>query len=112
MIRKRKKRVVIIGNSAAGLSALDAFRRKDQESEILLIDREPVLAYSRVITPYFIMGGIRNKKGLFLTTEDFYKGRGVKTLFGIEVQSIDTQSRVVAFCNGKREPFDLLLIAP
>ena len=111
MIRKRKKRVVIIGNSAAGLSALEAFRRKDQESEILLIDREPVLAYSRVITPYFIMGGIKNEEGLFLTTEDFYKKRGVKTLFGREVQSIDTQSRVVAFYNGKREPFDLLLIA-
>jgi NADPH-dependent 2,4-dienoyl-CoA reductase/sulfur reductase-like enzyme len=104
MIRKRKKRVVIIGNSAAGLSALEAFRRKDQESEILLIDREPVLAYSRVITPYFIIGGIKNEEGLFLTTEDFYKKRGVKTLFGREVQSIDTQSRVVAFYNGKRDP--------
>jgi nitrite reductase (NADH) large subunit len=111
MIRKRKKRVVIIGNSAAGLSALEAFRRKDQVSEILLIDREPVLAYSRVITPYFIMGKIKNEKGLFLTTEDFYKRRGVKTLFAKEVQSIDTQSREVAFYNGKREPFDLLLIA-
>ena len=90
---------------------MEAFRRKDQESEILLIDREPVLAYSRVITPYFIMGGIKNEEGLFLTTEEFYKKRGVKTLFGREVQSIDTQSRVVAFYNGEREPFDLLLIA-
>jgi len=111
MIRKRKKRVLIIGNSAAGLSALEAFRRKDQESEILLIDREPVLAYSRVMTPYIIRGGVKNEEGLFLTTEDFDKGRGVKTLFGEEVQSVDIQSRVVTFCNGKRMPFDLLLIA-
>jgi nitrite reductase (NADH) large subunit len=111
MIRKRKKRVVIIGNSAAGLSALEAFRRKDRESEILLIDREPVLAYSRVMTPYIIRGGIKNEEGLFITTEGFYKRRGIKTLFGEEVQSVDIQSRVVTFCNGKREPFDLLLIA-
>jgi len=51
MIKKKKKRIAIIGNSAAGLSALEAFRKKDQNSAIVLIDQEPLLAYSRVITP-------------------------------------------------------------
>ena len=111
MKRKWKKRVVIIGNSAAGLSALEAFRRKDQESRILLIDREPFAAYSRVITPYFIMGGIKNEDGLFLWTKEFYKEWNVKTLLGKEVKSIDTQSRTVLFDKGKKEPFDFLLIA-
>jgi NAD(P)H-nitrite reductase large subunit len=111
MISKREKRVVIIGNSAAGLSALAAFRRRDQESRILLIDREPFLAYSRVITPYFIMGGIKNEDGLFLWTNEFYKEWNVKTLLDKEVQSIDTQSRAVVFDKGKKEPFDFLLIA-
>src|SRR4030042_1685710 len=103
MIRKREKRVVIIGNSAAGLSALEAFRRKDQESRILLIDREPFTAYSRVITPYFITGGIKNEDGLFLWTKKFYKEWNVKTLLGKEVKSIDTQSRTVLFDKGKKE---------
>ena len=111
MPRKKKKRVVIIGNSVAGLSALQAFRRKDQESKVLLIDREPFPAYSRVITPYFIMGGIKNEDGLFLWTKEFYKEWNVKTLLGKEVQWIDTQSRAVVFDKGKKEPFDFLLIA-
>ena len=111
MPRKSKKRVVIVGNSAAALSALQVFRKRDQESKILLIDREPFPAYSRVITPYFIMGGIKKEDGLFLRTKEFYKEWNVKTLLGKEVQSIDTQSRAVGFGKEKREPFDLLLIA-
>lgn len=111
MARQRKKRVVIIGNSAAALSALQAFRAKDQESKVLLIDREPFPAYSRVITPYFIMGGIKSENGLFLRTTDFYKEWNVQTLLGKEAQGVDTQSRAVVFDNGKKEPFDFLLIA-
>jgi NAD(P)H-nitrite reductase large subunit len=111
MGRKRKKRVVIIGNSAAGLSALEAFRKKDKDSKVLLIDKEPVLAYSRVITPYFIMGGIKKEEGLFLRTKDFYKETDVKTLLGKEVLSIDARSREVVFDKGKKEPFDFLSIA-
>ena len=110
MVRQTKKRVVIIGNSAAALSALQAFRRKDQESKVLLIDREPFPAYSRVITPYFIMGGIKNEDGLFLLTGEFYKEWNVQTFLGKEVQWVDTQSRAVVFDKGKKEPFDLLLI--
>ena len=111
MARKRKKRVVIIGNSAAGLSALEAFRKRDKDSKVMMIDKEPVLAYSRVITPYFIMGGVKKEEALFLRTKDFYKEMGVKTLFGREILSIDTQSREVLLDSGKKERFDLLLIA-
>ena len=111
MPRKRKKRVIIIGNSAAGLSALEAFRKRDRDSKVMMIDKEPVLAYSRVITPYFIMGGVKKEEGLFLRTKDFYKEMGVKTLFGREILSIDTPSKEVVLDNGKKEPFDLLLVA-
>ncbi|MGZ3535190.1 MAG: NAD(P)/FAD-dependent oxidoreductase [Thermodesulfobacteriota bacterium] len=111
MPRKRKKRVIIIGNSAAGLSALEAIRKRDKDSKILMIDKEPVLAYSRVITPYFIMGGVKKEEALFLRTKDFYKEMGVKTLFGREILSIDVPSREVVLDDGKKEPFDLLLLA-
>jgi NAD(P)H-nitrite reductase large subunit len=111
MPRKRKKRVIIIGNSAAGLSALEAFRKRDKDSKVLMIDKEPVLAYSRVITPYFIMGGVKKEEALFLRTKDFYKEMGVKTLLGREILSIDPPSREVVLDNGKKEPFDLLLVA-
>jgi nitrite reductase (NADH) large subunit len=106
-----RKRVVIIGNSVAGLAALEAFRKRNRDLKILMIDKESVLAYSRVITPYFIMGRIKKEEGLFLRSKDFYKELDVKTLLGKKVQSIDIQSRMVVFNKGKKEAFDFLLIA-
>ncbi len=111
MPKKSKKRVVIIGNSAAGLSALEAFRRRDQDSKVFLIDKEPGPAYSRVTTPYFIMGGVRDEEGLFLRTKKYYDDMGVKCLFGTEVLGIDTKLREVLLEGGRKVSFDLLLIA-
>ncbi len=111
MPRKGKRRIVIIGNSAAGLSAIESFRKMDQESKILLIDREPYPAYSRVITPYFIMGGIKGEEGLFLRDKRYYRKMGVETILGKEVTGIDTKKREVLLEDERREPFDHLLIA-
>ncbi len=102
---------MIIGNSAAGLSAIEAFRKRDPDSRVTLIDREPYPAYSRVITPYFIMGGMKEEGHLFLRDKNYYKGLGVKTLLGVEVLGVDTRLREVLLDNGKKESFDLLLIA-
>lgn len=111
MLRKKKKRVVIIGNSAAGLSALEALRKRDSLSKVTLIDREPYPAYSRVITPYFIMGGVKGEEGLFLRDRGYYQSMDVKTRFGTEVLGIDTRLREVLLEDGKKEVFDLLMIA-
>lgn len=108
---RRKKRVVIIGNSAAGLSALEAFKRRDPDSKVILIDQEPYPAYSRVITPYYILGGVREERSLFLREKNFYKGLGVKCLLGYEVIGIDKDHREILLDDGKKEPFDTLLIA-
>ncbi len=104
-------RLVIIGNSAAGLAALEAFRKRDGDSQILVIDQESVLAYSRMVTPYFIMGKIKEEEGLFLRSGDFYRKLGIKTLLSKKVESIDIRSRLVVLNKGKKEAFDYLLIA-
>lgn len=111
MAGKRKKKIVMIGNSAAGLSALEAFRKRDRDSKVIMIDREPVVAYSRTITPYFILGGVKKEEDLFLRTRDFYKALNVKTLFGTEVLGVDVKLREVLLDDGKKERFDFLLIA-
>ena len=41
------KKIVIIGNSAAGLSALENFRKHDQESQVTVISKEGKLLYKR-----------------------------------------------------------------
>jgi len=104
-------RMVIIGNGAAGIAALDAIRKVDRNSTVTIIDRESVPVYSRVTTPYFIRGAIQKEKDLYLRTKAFYQEPGIRALFGCRVEGIDTQARMVILNQGKKEPFDLLLIA-
>ncbi len=111
MVRSRKKRLVIIGNSAAGISAILSIRRRAPDIKILLIDKEPYPFYSRVITPYFIMDKRRKEDSLFLWKKSLYKELNVKTIFGKEVKSVDTRQREILLDDGKREGFDALLIA-
>ncbi|MCX8118149.1 MAG: FAD-dependent oxidoreductase [Desulfobacterota bacterium] len=111
MARKRRRRIVIIGNSAAGLSGLEALRKRDPDCRVVLIDEEPYPAYSRVITPYFVLGSLKEESGLFLRDRAYYRRLGVKTLFGRRVVGLDVRNRDVLLDNGKKEPFDLLLIA-
>ena len=42
---------VLIGNSAATLAAIDWIRKYDRQGGIILINREPGPAYSRVALP-------------------------------------------------------------
>lgn len=64
-----------------------------------------------MITPYFIMGGVKEKEGLFLRDKDYYKRFGVRVLFGVEVLGIDLKEREVLLDGERKEPSDLLLIA-
>jgi NAD(P)H-nitrite reductase large subunit len=106
-----KMRIVIIGNGAAGIAALDAIRKVDSSSTVTVIDRESVPAYSRITTPYFIKGAIPREKDLYLRSKAFYQEAGIRAVFGCTVEGIDTRERMVILDRGKKEPFDSLLIA-
>jgi len=79
---KRKNRIVIIGNSAAGTSALISIRKKDKDSKILLIDKKPYPFYSRVLLPYFIMDE-RMKMYYFYGTIQYIKNLMLKSFASI-----------------------------
>lgn len=106
-----KIRMVIIGNGAAGIAALDAIRSVDCNSTITVIDREYAPAYSRITTPYFIKGSIPKEKDLYLKSKAFYQEPGISAVLGHTVEGIDTKGRRVILDRGKKEPFDFLLIA-
>ena len=59
------KKIVIIGNSAAGLSALENFRKHDQESQVTVISKEGKLPYSRVLIPYILRKKIHMPEFIF-----------------------------------------------
>ena len=102
--------IVIIGNSAAGLSALSRFRSIDQESQITLVSAESATAYSRVLLPYYLRRKIPHEK-LFIRRPEDYERLSVKTVFGVEVRHVDPESHTLTLEDGRTIGFDRLLIA-
>ncbi len=101
---------VIIGNSAAGLQALQTLRKHSTDTSVAIIDREDCPAYSRVLTPYFV-GGKTERDNLFIVDRDFYHQRGATTLFGKTVVALDADGRQLELDDGSRVTFGKLLLA-
>lgn len=103
-------KIVIIGNSAAGLSALESFRQYDGESEVAIISRESEPAYSRVLLPYYLRKKIPFEN-MYLNSMDYYKKLRAETLFGNEVLKLDDKENIITLNTDIEISFDKLLIA-
>jgi len=105
-----ERKIVIIGNSAAALSAIRAIRGKSSTCSITLISREECCAYSPVLTTYYLSDRIQ-EKNLFIVDEGFYRNADVECVLGKEVVEVDPSKQVVVLDDGKKVDYDYLLIA-
>ena len=101
---------VIVGNSAAGLQALQTLRKHSTHASVAIIDREDHRAYSRVLTPYFV-GGKAERDHLFIVDHEFYDRTRVTTLFGRTVVALHTNDKQLELDDGRRVTFGKLLLA-
>jgi len=105
-----ERKIVIIGNGAAALSAVRAMRGISLTHRITLISREGCCAYSPVLTTYYLSDRMQ-EKNLFIADEAFYRNADVECVLGKEVWEVDASKRVVVLDDGKRIEYDYLLIA-
>ncbi|HHW15349.1 MAG TPA: NAD(P)/FAD-dependent oxidoreductase [Firmicutes bacterium] len=103
-------RAVIVGNSAAGLAAAQAFRAAAPAAELLLVCGDAGPAYSRVLTSYYLAGRIP-REGLFLVDDHFYRQQQIQTLFGRQAAGLAPDEDVLLLEDGSRLEFDRLLVA-
>lgn len=101
-------RVVIIGNSAAGLAAAKTFRKYDKNSELVIISKEKGLPYSRVLLPYVLRGKLKYDN-IFIKGASYYSDNNIDYVEK-EVTSIDTKEKEVVL-GEERISYDKLLIA-
>jgi len=111
------RRIVIIGNSAAGLAAIEAIRSHDTRSRLTLIAAERHPPYSRIMLTYLLSGKAEFDL-LSLHGPDWYERMAVKALTGRRAVAINTERREVVTKDSsspaarvRRIPYDLLLIA-
>lgn len=103
------KKLVIIGNSIGGYSALREIRKYDKESEITILSKEKVEYYSPVVLPYYIEGRL-NLFNLFSNDINYFIKSNSKLLLNENVIHIDSFKKFVK-TEKHAYPYDELIIA-
>jgi len=100
---------VIIGNSAAGIGAVEGIRQVDQQGEITIISDEPHHTYSRPLISYLLLGKV-TEETMKYRDDDFYATHNCTLLCG-KVTEIVANAKQVVLADSSKIPFDKLLVA-
>lgn len=101
---------VIIGNSAAGIGAVEGIRQIDKDGEITIISYEKYHTYSRPLISYLLEGKTDNERMKY-RNDSFYVDNNCRTVLGKSVIKIDPYEKNVFLDDTSVIPFDKLLIA-
>jgi nitrite reductase (NADH) large subunit len=104
------KRVVIVGNGAAGAGVADGLRRASPSAEIVMISDEPYHFYNRMAIGRMIHGH-SGMDGLFLLPDDWYRENKIEVWRNTVAYSIDREKRQLILATGDRVPYDRLVLA-
>ncbi len=100
---------VIIGNSAAGIAAVEEIRKNDDKGEITVISDESYRTYSRPLISYYLKGKVEDKN-MYYRGESFYEDMKVNAVLGKKATKIDNKKKIV-YCGEEKYPYDKLLLA-
>lgn len=107
---------IIIGGSGGGSNVAVDLRYKDENSEILIIERESDISYSNCSMPYYFSGEIDNIEDLIENTkEDFKNKYNIDVRINSDVIKINKEEKYIEIKNLKadeiyREYYDYLII--
>ncbi|HQP50230.1 MAG TPA: FAD-dependent oxidoreductase [Spirochaetota bacterium] len=117
-----KKRIIVIGGSAAGPKAAAKARRMDEHAEITILQKAPDLSMASCGYPYYV-GGVFDDRNMLLCTPTgvtrdpmFYlNAKGIVAKTETEVTKIDPKGKTITAKNlrtGNEEsfPYDKLII--
>ena len=104
------ERILILGNSAAAIAAVNAIRARGGKQAIAMVSNEPCTAYSPVLTTYYLRGEIP-ESALYFCDIGYYREHDVSCHFGTAVIALDAAAQRVTLDDGTRLDYDKLLIA-
>lgn len=103
---------LIIGNSAAGVSAAEAVRSADAGGTIVIVGNEPYAAYGRPLISYLIEGKT-TESHMALRDAGFYEHLGIDALLGsaYAVVSLDPKAHLAVLADGTTVSYRTCLVA-
>lgn len=108
----RETDYLIIGNSAAGVTAAEHIRALDASGSVLIVSREPHAVYGRPLISYLIEGKTTEDL-LGFKPEGFYRDHRIDTLLGpdFEVVALDAAAHEAALAGGETVRYEKCLLA-
>ena len=104
-------RVVIVGNGPASASAIEAFRKVDKDSDIIVLSDEEFPTYAPNCMENVIRGDISEEALFYKGGFSFYEKYKVDFRPRKEVVGIDNKRKVVMVKGGEEIAYDKCLLA-
>ncbi|MET9067479.1 FAD-dependent oxidoreductase [Streptosporangium sandarakinum] len=103
-------RLVVVGNGMAGARLVSEVRARDPHIRITVFGAETGRPYNRALLSNVLAGTMTPGQVRMLDAE-WYADHAVTALPGVEVTAIDREAREVLTARGRREPYDVLVLA-
>ncbi|MDD5668511.1 MAG: FAD-dependent oxidoreductase [Candidatus Omnitrophica bacterium] len=104
------KQILIIGNSAAGISCAEAIREYDQTSKIVMLSDEDTPSYYRCLISYYLAGDVK-KNNLMYKPQKFYSDKNIELVLNKKVIRVNTKKNRVSCEDKSQYDYDILVIA-
>ncbi|ALG11580.1 NAD(P)/FAD-dependent oxidoreductase [Kibdelosporangium phytohabitans] len=104
-------RIVVIGASAAGLTAAETLRREGFDKQLTLVGDELHLPYDRPPLSKQVLSGVWDTDKIALRKDEVYEQSGIELRLGTLATGLDTEAQVVRLDDGGTIGYDGLIIA-
>jgi 3-phenylpropionate/trans-cinnamate dioxygenase ferredoxin reductase subunit len=105
------EKLIIVGAGQAAAQAVQSLRAEGFVGPITLIGDEAYAPYQRPpLSKAYLLGSFERAR-LFLKSDAFYREAGCELLGNTRVTAIDRATKTVELMNGRRLPYDMLLLA-
>jgi NADPH-dependent 2,4-dienoyl-CoA reductase/sulfur reductase-like enzyme/pSer/pThr/pTyr-binding forkhead associated (FHA) protein len=105
-----KKRYVVIGEGAAGLTAAEELRRLEPQAAIGVFSEEPHPSYFRAALTNYLLGELREDQ-LWINPPNFFETQGIRRAFARVVRVDPARGELWDSSSAEPIPFDALLVA-
>jgi NADPH-dependent 2,4-dienoyl-CoA reductase/sulfur reductase-like enzyme len=104
-------RIVVVGASLAGLTAVETLREEGFDGELVLINGETHNGYDRPPLSKKVLSGVMNASEVMLKSSDFFVTNRIDHRIATYATALDLNARTIALGSGEVLAFDGLLVA-
>lgn len=108
---KKSKYVILGGGMVAGYAAKELAERGLKPGELAIVSAEAEIPYERPPLSKGFLAGAEIEDKIRINPREFYSGRGIELLLGVEVSGVDCSRRLLHMRSGGDLAFERLVVA-